>query len=147
MTKIISITPLLNHNLVGVSGNLWGLAMGSVDNTLRFENDPDRLATAIAEIVALPVLGDRVALNIVDALICQYQGEEQTMLHYSVALNQLWLSTDPIALDVLGIQEIERQRKAAKALPVKTSLELYQNAALLEIGVSDVPHIDVTRLR
>ena len=36
MTKIINITPLLNHNLAGVSGNLWGLALGSVDNTLRF---------------------------------------------------------------------------------------------------------------
>ena len=147
ITRIINITPLLNHNLVGVSGNLWGLALGSVDNTLRFENDSDRLASAIPEIVALPILGDRVALNIVDALICQYQGEEQTLLHYSVALNQLWFSTDPVALDVMAIQEIERQRKAAKALPVKTNLELYQNAALLEIGVSDAPHIDVRRPR
>ena len=146
MTRIINITPLLNHNLVGVSGNLWGLAVGSVDNTLRFENDSDRLATALPEINALPVLGDRVALNIVDALICQYQGEEQTLLQYSIALNQLWFSTDPVALDVLSLREIDRQRKAAKASTVKTNLELYQNAALLEIGVSDARHIDVTRL-
>jgi len=146
MTKIISITPLLNHNLVGVSGNLWGLAMGSVDNTLRFENDPDRLASAVAEIVALPVLGDRVVLNIVDALICQYQGEEHTRLHNAAVLNQLWFSTDPVALDVLSIQEIDRQRKLAKASLVKTSFDLYQNASLLEIGVSDPRQIDVTRL-
>jgi len=146
MTKIVSITPLLNHNLVGVSGNLWGLAMGSVDNTLRFENDPDRLASAVAEIVALPVLGDRVVLNIVDALICQYQGEEHTRLHNATVLNQLWFSTDPVALDVLSIQEIDRQRKLAKAPLVKTSFDLYQNASLLEIGVSDPRQIDVTRL-
>ena len=146
MTRIINITPLLNHNMVGVSGSLWGLAMGSVDNTLRFENDSDRLATAVPEIIALPVMGDRVALNIVDALICQYQGEEHTLLHYSTALNQLWFSTDPVALDVLALQEIDAQRKAAKASAVKTSLDLYQNAALLEIGVSDPRRIDVTRL-
>jgi len=146
MTRMINITPLLNHNLAGVSGNLWSLAMGSVDNAIRFENDPARLATAVPEIVALPLMGDRVALNIVDALICQYQGEEQTLLHYSVALNQLWFSTDPVALDLLSLQEIARQRKAAKAPPVKTNLELYRNAALLEIGVSDTHHIDVTRL-
>ncbi len=146
MTRIINLTPLLNHNVAGVSGNLWGLAMGGVDNTLRFENDRDRLANAVPEIVALPLLGDRVALNIVDALICQYQGEEQTLLHYSVALNQLWFSADPVALDVLSLQEIDRQRKAAKAPPVKMDLELYQNASLLEIGVSDPRQIDVTRL-
>ncbi len=35
VTKIINISPLLNHNLAGVCGNLYGLAMGSVDNTLR----------------------------------------------------------------------------------------------------------------
>ena len=40
MTKIINVTPLLNHNLAGVSGILYGLAIGSVDNTLRFELDP-----------------------------------------------------------------------------------------------------------
>jgi len=146
MTKIINITPLLNHNLVGVSGNLWGLALGNVDNTLRFETDADRLATAVPEIVALPQLGDRVVLNIVDALICQYQGEERGMLHYSTPLNQLWFSTDPVALDVLAIQELDSQRRAARVLAPKTSLELYQNASLLEIGISDPRRIDVRRL-
>ena len=68
------------------------------------------------------------------------------MLHFSVELNQLWFSTDPVALDVLSIQEIDRQRKASKVAEVKTNLELYQNAALLEIGVSDARNIDVTRL-
>jgi hypothetical protein len=146
ITKIINVTPLLNHNFAGVSGNLWGLAIGSVDNSIRFENDAERLATAVPEIIALPDLGDRVVLNIVDALLCQYQGEEKTLLHYSAALNQLWFSTDPVALDVLSIQELDRQRKAANARAVKTNLELYQNASLLEIGVSDPRHIDVTRL-
>ena len=74
ITKIISIAPLLNENEAGICGHLYSLAMGSVDNTLRFEGDPDRLAVAVPEIYALPVLGDRVALNITDALIGQYEG-------------------------------------------------------------------------
>src|SRR5262249_4636946 len=94
MTKIINVNPLLNHTFAGVSGNLGGLALGSVDNTIRFENDAERLATGVPEIIALPALGDRVILNIVDALICQYQGEEKTLLQYSQPLNQLWFSTD-----------------------------------------------------
>jgi uncharacterized protein (DUF362 family) len=147
ITKIISLTPLLNHNNAGVSGNLYGLAVGSVDNTLRFETDDDRLAAAVPEIYALRVLGDRVVLNITDALICQYQGGERGLLHYSAILNQLRFSRDPVALDVLSIQELDRQRKAAGVTAVKNNLELYHNATLLEIGVSDLQKIQVERLR
>jgi len=126
--------------------------MGSVENTRRFESDTDGLATAVRDILARQrgdnrdALGDRVILSIGDALICQYQGEEQPLLHYSAGLNQLWFSTDPVALDVLAIQELDRQRTAAKAPAVKTNLELYQNASLLEIGASDTRQIDVSRV-
>ena len=74
LTKIISVAPLLNDNDTGVCGHLYSLAMASVDNTFRFEGDPDRLAVAVPEIYALPALGDRVVLNITDALIGQYEG-------------------------------------------------------------------------
>ncbi len=137
MTKIINITPLMNHNEAGVCGNLFSLALGSVDNTARFESDPARLATAVPEIYALPALGDRVVLNIVDALICQYEGEERSLLHYSSVLNQLRFSRDPVALDLLSLQELDRQRQLSKAPVVKTNLDLYHNASLLELGVSD----------
>jgi len=146
MTKIINISPLLNHNLAGVSGNLYGLAFGSVDNTLRFAGSAERLATAVPEIYALPVLGDRVVLNIVDALVAQYYGEERSLLHYSGVPGQLRFSTDPVALDVLSIQELERLREAADAPPVKPNLQLYQNAAVLELGVADPRNIQVETL-
>ena len=146
MTKIINVTPLLNHNLAGVSGNLFGLAFGSVDNSLRFESGPQHLANAIPEICALPQLGDRVALNIVDALICQYQGEEQMRLHDSAMLGQLRFGTDPVALDVLSIDELNRQRQLNKIPAVTPNLQIYSNASLLEIGVSDPQKIDVIRV-
>jgi Domain of unknown function (DUF362) len=147
ITKIINISPLLNHNLVAVSGNLYSLASGSVDNFFRFEPDADRLATAIPEIYNLPSLSDHVVLNLVDALICQYEGGERGLLHYSATLNQIRFSRDPVALDVLSIQELAHQREAAKAPAVKPMLELYQNAALLELGVSDAKRIQVDLVR
>jgi hypothetical protein len=146
MTKIINITPLMNHNEAGVSGSLFSLALGSVDNTARFEYDTSRLATAVPEIYALPVLGDRVVLNIVDALICQYEGEERSLLHYSTILNQLRFSRDPVALDALSIHELDRQRQLAQAPPVKANLDLYSNASLLELGVSDLKRIQAVNV-
>jgi hypothetical protein len=145
ITKIINITPLLHHNLMGVSGNLYSLALGSVDNTLRFEKESDALARAVPEIYALPVLGDRVVLNVVDALMCQYEGQQRGLLHYSTVLNQLWFSRDPVALDVLSLREINHERELAGAL-VNTNMDLFNNAALVEIGVSDTNRIKVNLL-
>ena len=147
MTKIINITPLLNHNEAGVCGNLYSLALGSVDNSLRFENDPGRLAQAVPEIYALPILGDRVVLNITDALICQYEGGQRGLLHYSTVLNQLRFSRDPVALDMLSIKELTHQRGSSHGPQLRPNLELYRNAALLELGVSDLSRVLVETLR
>ena len=147
ITKIISVAPLLNQEYAGVCGHLYGLAMGSVDNTMRFADDPGRLAVAVPEIYALPVLGDRVALNITDALIGQYEGGSRGLLHYSVVLNQLWFSHDPVALDILAIKELDRERRTFHAPEFKPNLELYANANLLQLGMNDPAKIHVEKLR
>jgi hypothetical protein len=149
ITKIVNITPLLNHNVAQVTGSLFSLALGSVDNTLRFEvgaSSPTLLSEAVPEIYALPELGDRVALNIVDGLICQYQGEERTLLHYSTMLCQLRFSKDPVALDVLSVRELERQRQRARVTPVRVNWQIYTNAAFLDLGIADTNRIDVLRI-
>jgi Domain of unknown function (DUF362) len=146
MTKIISIAPMLNHNALGVAGNLLNVSLGSVDNLLRFEGDRDRLFTAIPEIHALPILGDRVALNITDALVCQYEGGERGLLHYSVALNELRFSTDPVALDVLSVRELERHRQPPRPGGATNFTDLFRNASLVEIGVSEPTSIRVERV-
>jgi hypothetical protein len=147
ITKIVDITPVLNHNLAGVAGHLYSLAMSSVDNIGRFEASPERLAIAVPEIYALRSLSDRVVLNITDALICQYEGGERGLLHFSATINQLRFSRDPVALDVLSLGELDRQRQAADAPPVKLNIDLYNNAALLELGNSDVKRIKVEKIK
>jgi hypothetical protein len=146
LTKIINIAPLLNEESIGVCGQLYSLALGSVDNTRRFEGDPDRLAVAIPEIYALPLLSDRVVLNLTDALIGQYEGSGRGLLHYSAAPNQLWFSHDPVALDLLAIKELDRERRAAKAPKLKPKLDLYANAALLQLGQNDLAQVHVQKI-
>ncbi len=147
LTRIINLAPLLNHNGAGVAGNLYGLAFGSVDNTQRFEDSADRLATVVPEICALPALGDRVALSITDALLCQYAGTDRGLLHYSATLNELRFSRDPVALDVLSLEELEQQRERAGFSGTPANPELIQNAALLELGTGDRKKIQVDNFR
>jgi hypothetical protein len=141
LTKIISVAPLLNHNWAGVCGHLYSVAMGTIDNSSRFEGSPIRLAQAVPEVYAIPALSDHVVLNITDALIGQYQGEEMSLLHYSTELNQIWLSKDPVALDVLAVQELEREREAHKIPSLGDNHELFENAAVMELGVDDLSEI------
>lgn len=144
ITKIINLAPLLNHNRAGVCGNLVGLALAGVDNTLRFQSDSGRLAVAVPEIIALPEIGDRIVLNVVDALIAQYQGETQARLQDSAVLNELRFSADPVALDVLSIDELEKQRAQKGISPSShQNHALYENATLLQLGVSNPDSISV----
>lgn len=141
LTRHISIAPLLNNNLGGTQGHFLSLALGSVDNTLRFESTTRALAEAVPEIVALPALYDRLALCVTDALICQYQGEQLTRLHYAVPLGQLRFSKDPVALDTLSLAELEAQRQKAGLPSAKFNPDLYKNATLLELGINDARQI------
>jgi uncharacterized protein (DUF362 family) len=149
LTKVINVAPLLNHHTAGVCGNLYSLAMACADNTLRFEGDAAKLAEAIPDLYNLPHVGERVALNVVDALICQFEGQLTPRLHNSVALNQVRVSTDPVALDRLSLDEIHshRQRLSLVASGYTNALPVYRNAALLELGVFTPPsiHIEVVK--
>ena len=148
LTKIISITPLLNSYDAGVAGNLYGLAHDSVDNTWRFDSNADSLARAVPEIYALPVLGDRVVLNVTDALICQYEGGQHVRLHNATPLNEIRVSLDPVALDVLSVADLARQRTQAGFVTTSTNhIQLFQNAVLLELGVNDLKRIQVETVK
>jgi hypothetical protein len=152
MTKIISISPLLNHNVAGVCGHLYSVAMGSIDNSTRFDGF-QAMASAVPEIYALAgadhgpgPLGDRVVLCITDALIGQYQGQQMSLLHYATELNQIWLSKDPVASDVLAVQELDRERLAREIPTLGGNAQLYENAAELELGIDDLTRIRIERV-
>lgn len=118
-----------------------------MDNTIRFQGDGDRLAIAIPEINAVAEVGDHVVLNVVDALIAQYQGQTQARLQDSAVLNELRFSADPVALDVLSIAELDRLRSQKGIESHFINRSLYENATLLQLGVSDPQSIVVESLR
>ena len=140
ITKIIMITPLLHHNLLGLTGHIYSLSSGSTDNFLRFEMDGDRLAEAASEIYAMEEVGDRVVLCITDALLCQYRGQNNGFLHYSKPLNELMFSFDPVALDWMSLKTMLDIRNSIDGVNQSLSVfspsgkTLCENAILLELG-------------
>lgn len=146
MTKIISVTPLMNENVAGICGHFYSLGLGSVDNTRRFETSPDRQAVALPEIYALPVIGDRVVLHVTDALLLQYEGGPQSYLQFSQVRNELWFSHDPVALDIVGIKELAKQRALAEAPLQPANYATYTNAVLLQLGIDDPTRIGIEKV-
>ena len=147
LNVVIPVTPVLTHNLAGVNGQLVGLALGSVDNSLRFLNNPNLLAEAVPEICALDDVLARVAFGVSDAMICQYRGEETVRLYNTVVLNELRFSRDAVALDALAQEDLTRARKSSPyAVDRQFETDVYVNAELLELGVSDLKRIEVRRV-
>jgi hypothetical protein len=61
-----------------------------------------------------------------------------------VELNQIWLSKDPVALDVLAIKELDRERELRKIQAGDDNPDLYKNASVyLELGVGDPEKIRI----
>jgi Domain of unknown function (DUF362) len=147
LTKIISVAPLMNENEAGTCGHFYNVALGSVDNTRRFTNAADRLAIALPEIYALPAIGDHVALLITDALLAQYQGGPASYLQFSRPRSELWFSRDPVALDLIALRELGKERKRLDLPTVNPNLEIYHNAALLQLGVGDTSRIMIEKVR
>ena len=147
LTKIISIAPLMTENEAGTCGHFFSLALGSLDNTRRFTTDPDRLAVALPEIYALPAIGDHVALLITDALLTQYQGGPASYLEFSHPRNELWFSHDPVALDTIAVKELAKERKLLELPATNPNLEIWKNAALLQLGINDISHILIEKVR
>ncbi len=146
-TRIISVAPLINEADAGICGHFYSLALGSVDNTRRFEQSSDQLSVALPEIIALPEIGDHVVLNVTDALLGQYQGGPSGFLQYATELDQIWFSHDPVALDVLAMRELAREAKMFGASASPAGSEIYTNAALLQLGVCDPAQIQIDRVR
>ncbi|HEX9047064.1 MAG TPA: hypothetical protein VF988_08545 [Verrucomicrobiae bacterium] len=146
MTKIISVAPLMNENSAGLCGHFYSLGLGGLDNTRRFESDPDRLAVALPEILALPQIGDRVALYVTDALLAQHQGGPGGYLQFSQVRNEIWFSHDPVALDTTALRELTLQRRLLNAPMMPANLGIYTNAVLLQLGVSNPARVHIEKV-
>jgi len=100
---------------------------------------------ALPEIYALPLIGDRVLLNVTDALLAQYQGGPAGYLQFSTVRNEIWFARDPVAIDVMGLKELMLQRRLLNEPSMPTNFAIYTNAVLLELGVNDPARIQIEK--
>ncbi len=139
---IISIPVLKDHDLSGVSINLKNF-YGAIHNPNKYHDngcDP-----YIADLNSHPYIKNKLRLVICDGLVAQYNGGPAYKPQWSWPYGGLLFSQDPVAVDQVGCQIIEEQRKI-KGLPALEESgrppRHIQTAAQRNLGTADLQKIE-----
>ncbi len=148
--KVINMAILKDHSLSAVTLCLKNLAYGLSDNNARFHG-PDHIGPFISDFCNHPMVKKKVVLHMIDGLEGCYDkgpapGSDETLF----TSNTLWVGTDPVALDTVGFQVIEKKRKE-KGLPsfkeAGRPVDHIELAAKKGLGVSNIDQIKLERIQ
>jgi hypothetical protein len=150
--KFISVPVLKDHRSAGVTLSLKNLSHGSVNNVARSHVShaslgfgPSARESAsgslnqcnqfIPSMVALPAIRDKAVLQILDGLIGTYEGGPGNWnpTFATWEYKSLFFATDPVALDRIGWEIIDRKRAAVGLSPV-ASMGLVADQNWLQMG-------------
>ncbi|MFC2160024.1 DUF362 domain-containing protein [Acidobacteriota bacterium] len=147
--KIINMAILKDHGYSGVTLCLKNLAYGVSDNNGRFHG-PEHIGPFIADMCTHPLLKKKVVLHMIDGLeACFDMGPAPRNPKALFTPQTLWLGTDPVALDTVGFQVIDAQRKE-RGLPGLADsgrpIDHIELAAKKGIGISDLSQIKLEKI-
>jgi hypothetical protein len=108
LTKIINV-PVFKNTGNGVSMATKNLGYGAVCNTSRLHRP--LFFDVCTEVLAFPVMRDKLVLNVTDGLRAQYDGGPGPLAQATWFLNTLYFATDPFALDMTCHNLIVQKRK------------------------------------
>jgi uncharacterized protein (DUF362 family) len=143
---LINVPVLKHHAMAGVSGCLKNLAFGSVDNTRRFHGKPIYCNPAIGEILEHKVLKEKLALNIVDGLVASFDKGPTYHAENAWKYGGLFISTDPVILDVLVLQTINQKREEMELDSVSKLANHVNTASSLGLGTNTLDQVDLQRV-
>ena len=107
-TAIINVPILKDHGICGITNALKNF-FGAIHNPNKYH---DNLGDPfIADVNMLPEIRNKTRLTITDALTTQYDGGPPFMPQWAWQFNGLLVGFDPVALDTVAWDIIEKKRK------------------------------------
>lgn len=108
---VINVPSITDHNLAGVACALMNVSLPLIRRPARYYDG--RVHETIASICADSKTLIRPSLTLVNALRCVYDGGPIVDPEHIGYERGVWASTDPVAIDCLAAEWIERRRKLA----------------------------------
>jgi uncharacterized protein (DUF362 family) len=137
VTKIINVPVMSDSATCGIAGCLYNMTIPNIDNWRRFTSS--RWGnTAIAEIYRMPIVGQKVVLNIMDGLVAQYAGGPRPEPNFAVHHATILASKDPVAIDALTVRQLEEWRAKTHFAPIAPLAQHVQAAGQIGIGNAEV---------
>ena len=121
VNKIINVPLLKHHQSAGVTMALKNMSHGFVNNVSRSHASTTANACGlfIPAVVELPVIREKVVLNILDGVKAAYHGGPGTTVqHYTWEHRTMYFATDPVALDRVGWKAIDAKRAEVGRDPI-----------------------------
>jgi len=147
ITALINVPVLKDHNAAGLTACLKNIAFGSVNNTRRFHKPPFYCDPMIAEICAMPVVQQKLRLNIVDAIeACFDRGPTGMNMGTKWKEEAIFIGTDMVALDAFGLKLVEEKRRRRRLRPISRIAKHIRTAAEKGLGTNNLDEVDVERV-
>ena len=173
LDKIINVPTLKDHSASGVTGCLKNVAYGTFNNVARSHKEPYSFTNPLIGVMCtVEPLRSKVVLNIMDGMRMVWHGGPLTQNQEFISqTGVLMMSTDPVAMDTIELEAIDKKRLDEGAPSVwehdpksltKDSREFYEDASKnlfyrqpghiaaagkLGLGVSDLKQIDHRKLQ
>ena len=107
-TAIINVSLIKDHSICGYTGCLKNMTHGSID--VPHEHHAHHASPQIAKLYAHEAIKSRVRLHITDGYKLMYDGGPVEVVAY-VPHEALYVTTDPVAMDTVGWELVEKVRK------------------------------------
>ena len=130
----INLPVFTDHPTLGVNGALVNATLWNASNTARFFRSPANAPAAVAEMSAIPELRQTWMFTLASLEHYQFVGGPFFNSLYTVSEPILWLTNDPVMMDSLARDRINRHRKQEGFENLDEEIRTLEFAETLGVG-------------
>jgi len=142
----INLPVYTDHPVLGVNGALVNATLWNASNTARFFRSPATAPGAVAEMSAIPELRETWMCTIASLEEYQYIGGPFFNSLYTRSEPRVWLSNDPVIMDSLMRERIDRARKKDGFDPIPDDIRTLEDAEMLGVGSTHISNARIIRV-